>query len=173
MKPILSRLTLVSSSSDMSPSAAPSIRTSPADGRSRPPIRLRSVDLPDPEGPTIDTSSPLGIERVTSARAVTWRLPSNRLVMRSRAIIGGSGVLSSELSQTRLAELCEKFHKLVKGWLIRLLARAYTCEEDLLTELMSRRKRPTRTARRWTRMDLSRVRRLDCFCCGGGRRSLL
>jgi hypothetical protein len=34
-------------------------------------------------------------------------------------------------------------------------ARAYTCEEDLLTELVGRRKRPLRTERRWTRIDLS------------------
>jgi hypothetical protein len=34
-------------------------------------------------------------------------------------------------------------------------ARALTCEEDLLTELVGRRKRPPRTERRWTRIDLS------------------
>ena len=34
-------------------------------------------------------------------------------------------------------------------------ARAYTCEEDLLAELLGRRNRPTRTERRWTRIDLS------------------
>ena len=34
-------------------------------------------------------------------------------------------------------------------------ARAYTCEEDLLTELLGRRRQPTRTERRWTRIDLS------------------
>jgi len=34
-------------------------------------------------------------------------------------------------------------------------ARAYTCEEDLLTELVGRRRRPLRTERRWTRVDLS------------------
>jgi hypothetical protein len=34
-------------------------------------------------------------------------------------------------------------------------ARAYTTEEDLLTEIVGRRKRPTRTVRRWTRIDLS------------------
>ncbi len=34
-------------------------------------------------------------------------------------------------------------------------ARAYTCEEDLLTELVGRRTRPLRTERRWTRIDLS------------------
>ena len=34
-------------------------------------------------------------------------------------------------------------------------ARAYTCEEDLLTELVGRRKRPIKTERRWMRIDLS------------------
>ena len=34
-------------------------------------------------------------------------------------------------------------------------ARAYTCEEDLLIQLIGRRRRPTRTERRWTRVDLS------------------
>ena len=34
-------------------------------------------------------------------------------------------------------------------------ARAHTCEEDLLTELIGRRKRPARTERRWKRVDLS------------------
>ena len=34
-------------------------------------------------------------------------------------------------------------------------ARAHTCEEDLLTQLVGRRKRPLRTERRWTRIDLS------------------
>jgi hypothetical protein len=34
-------------------------------------------------------------------------------------------------------------------------ARAHTCEEDLLAELIGKRRRPTRTERRWTRIDLS------------------
>jgi hypothetical protein len=34
-------------------------------------------------------------------------------------------------------------------------ARAQTCEEDLLTELVGRRRRPIRTDRRWTRINLS------------------
>src|ERR1700730_6011406 len=34
-------------------------------------------------------------------------------------------------------------------------ARAYTCEEDLLMQLIGRRRRPTRTVRRWKRVDLS------------------
>jgi hypothetical protein len=34
-------------------------------------------------------------------------------------------------------------------------ARAYTCEEDLLMQLIGRRRRPTRTECRWKRVDLS------------------
>lgn len=34
-------------------------------------------------------------------------------------------------------------------------ARAHTCEEDLLTQLIGRRRQQTRTGRRWTRVDLS------------------
>jgi hypothetical protein len=34
-------------------------------------------------------------------------------------------------------------------------ARACTCEEDLLVQLIGRRRRPTRTERRWKRVDLS------------------
>ena len=55
--------------------------------RSRPPIRLSSVDLPEPEGPMIDTISPRGIVSVTSSSAVTWRFPANCLVTRSSSII--------------------------------------------------------------------------------------
>jgi hypothetical protein len=32
-------------------------------------------------------------------------------------------------------------------------AQAYSCEEDLLTQLIGTRRRPTRTERRWTRVD--------------------
>ena len=58
MNPILSRRTRVKSSSPSFASAAPSISISPSLGRSSPPIRLSSVDLPEPEGPTIETISP-------------------------------------------------------------------------------------------------------------------
>ncbi len=43
-------------------------------------MRLSRVDLPEPDGPTIETSSPRAIERLTSASAVTRRLPSNCLL---------------------------------------------------------------------------------------------
>ena len=45
----------------------------PEVGRSSAPSICSSVDLPPPVGPWIATSWPDGIERVTSASAVTWR----------------------------------------------------------------------------------------------------
>jgi hypothetical protein len=41
------------------------------------------------------------------------------------------------------------------GWTPFDAARSYTCEEDLYLQLVGRRRQPTRTARRWTRVDLS------------------
>jgi hypothetical protein len=56
-------------------SASPSTRTRPAVGRSRPPTRFSSVDLPEPDGPMMDTICARGMTRLTSSSAVTWRLP--------------------------------------------------------------------------------------------------
>ena len=50
----------------------------------------------------------------------------------------------------------EPFHvsaKIAFEWSPFNTARSYTCEEDLLTELLGR-KRPTKTERRWVRVDL-------------------
>src|SRR4051812_33775946 len=58
----------------------------PAVGRSSPPIKLSKVDLPEPDGPMIETSSPLGMLNVIASSAVTCRLPANCLVTRSRSI---------------------------------------------------------------------------------------
>ena len=60
--------------------AAPSISISPDDAVSRPPIRFSSVDLPEPDGPTMDTISPRPMDRSTFSRAVTLRLPSKTLL---------------------------------------------------------------------------------------------
>jgi len=43
--------------------STPPIRTTPLLGRSSVPMTCKSVDLPDPEGPTIATSSPAGRKR--------------------------------------------------------------------------------------------------------------
>src|SRR3954451_16963868 len=48
-------------------------RTSPAVGSSRPPIQRNSVVLPQPDGPTTQTSSPAPIENVLSPTASTAR----------------------------------------------------------------------------------------------------
>ena len=41
-------------------------------------------------------------------------------------------------------------------------ARAYTCEEDILTELLGRRQRYPKTQSRWTRVDLKLYATLPC-----------
>ena len=51
--------------------STPSIRTTPPVGRSSVPITCSSVDLPEPEGPTIATSSPRRTESHTPRRAAT------------------------------------------------------------------------------------------------------
>ena len=51
----------------------------------------------------------------------------------------------------------EPFHvsaKIAFHWSPFDAARSYTCEEDLLTELLGRTRRPINTARRFTRVDL-------------------
>ena len=50
-------------------------------------MRLSSVDLPEPDAPTIDTISPRSIGRLTFSRAVTVRLPSKVLVTPDRVIM--------------------------------------------------------------------------------------
>ena len=75
MKPILSRRRRVRSSSERSATDWPSMRISPEVGRSRPPMRLRRVDLPEPEGPTMETISPRAMCRSMDSSAATWRLP--------------------------------------------------------------------------------------------------
>jgi len=47
------------------------IRTAPSVGRSSVPIRCRSVDLPEPDGPTIPTNSPRRTLKLTPWRAIT------------------------------------------------------------------------------------------------------
>ena len=48
---------------------SPATVTVPAVGRSRPAMRLSSVDLPLPEGPMIAMASPAAISRLTSSTA--------------------------------------------------------------------------------------------------------
>ena len=87
IKPILSRRTRVRSSSLRDGSGWPSIETCPEEGRSRQPMMFSSVDLPDPEGPTMDTISPRAMSSVTPSSATTWRRPSNRFPTSVRRIM--------------------------------------------------------------------------------------
>src|ERR1700694_4766361 len=51
--------------------SSPRNRRRPDVGWSRQPMRLRSVDLPEPDGPTTATNSPRWMARFTSCSAVT------------------------------------------------------------------------------------------------------
>jgi hypothetical protein len=78
-----------STPSDASWTEAPATRTSPSLGRSMPPTRFSSVDLPLPDLPTTATRWPRSTARSTSLRAtkspagVAYLLPTRR-----SAIIG-------------------------------------------------------------------------------------
>ena len=52
----------------------PAIRTEPSVGRSSVPSRCRSVDLPEPDGPTIPSSSPRSMCRSTPAQRLDRRV---------------------------------------------------------------------------------------------------
>src|SRR4029078_1706645 len=55
------------------PRSAPSTRTVPRSGRSKPAMMFISVDLPQPEGPTIATNSPSSTAKLTPS--ITRRPP--------------------------------------------------------------------------------------------------
>ena len=57
-KPIRRARSAASSRSDSAATSCPATRTVPADARSSVPMMCSSVDLPEPDGPTIATSSP-------------------------------------------------------------------------------------------------------------------
>ena len=57
--------------SDSLPTSWPATRTVPAVGRSRVPITCSRVDLPDPLGPAMASSSPRATVRLTPARTST------------------------------------------------------------------------------------------------------
>src|SRR5262245_46601030 len=131
MKPILSRLTRVSASSGSPASDSPSTRTIPEVGRSSPPTRLRSVDLPEPEGPMIDTISPRAIASVTRSRAVTCRLPANRLLTSSSSMTGGAGEVVGAVT---------RIYSMVSGFRVRRRAEA-DAGRSSSTTLLGRRPR--------------------------------
>ena len=75
-KPIV-RLRNAASCAPESPASDwPPISTVPASGRSSAPSRCSSVDFPEPEGPTIATSSPGSTARSIPCSTSTRRTPS-------------------------------------------------------------------------------------------------
>ena len=68
--------------------SSPATRTTPAVGRSSVPITCNRVLLPDPEGPTMATSSPGSIRRLTPARATTGGSPGYSLTTSTSSSTG-------------------------------------------------------------------------------------
>ena len=66
--------------SDSPARSCPAIRTVPSVARSSVPMRWSSVDLPEPDGPTIAASSPSSTRRSTPRRASTGGVPGYRFV---------------------------------------------------------------------------------------------
>ena len=62
---------------------SPATSIDPSDGVSRPPIRLSSVVLPDPDGPINARKSPCGISRVTPCSTSMRSLPRKYTLWRS------------------------------------------------------------------------------------------
>src|SRR5271157_3437653 len=88
---------LASASSLRSPSPTPSIRTSPLSGRSSPAIIMSSVDLPEPEAPTMPTASPFAIVRLTLRKIWTRAAPRPRLRSTPRIATAGRVIVSGVL----------------------------------------------------------------------------
>ena len=68
MKPTLALLSSLRSFSLVM--STPSIITVPDVGLSRPPSMFKRVDLPEPDGPMIETKSPRSITRLTPSKAL-------------------------------------------------------------------------------------------------------
>src|SRR5580658_2473679 len=69
--PMVSRRKRASPSSSSVPRSMPATATRPPLGRSRPPVTIISVDLPEPEGPTRLTVSPAATRSETPRRTLT------------------------------------------------------------------------------------------------------
>src|SRR5262245_62171664 len=84
--PILRRRNRASASSSSVDSVSPATITVPVSGRSSPAMTIRSVDFPEPDGPTIPIASPWPILRSMSFRIWTRAAPrpSERLTPASR-----------------------------------------------------------------------------------------
>src|SRR5258707_14735206 len=90
----------------------PSTSARPLLGASRPETILSKVDLPQPDGPTIDTIEPSGTSKVTSRQATTGSRSRGRNTMptsTSRIFAGGCD-MGSGARQGRLPAQQPRLH---------------------------------------------------------------
>src|SRR5215472_1842502 len=82
----------------------PSTSASPRLGAMRPETMLSRVDLPQPDGPTIDTIAPSGTSKLTSRQATTGSRPRGRNTMptsASRIFAGACGMADGSGARQR------------------------------------------------------------------------
>jgi hypothetical protein len=83
---------------------------------------------------------------------ISWRSLLRRLISPIQA---GDGKAYIRQGSPRSSEPFHLGGRIAFDWDPFNAARGYTCEEDLLTELIGRKQRPMRTEKRWTRVNLS------------------
>src|SRR2546421_12913328 len=132
-KPILLLRTTASLPSVMRVISTPSINTCPVVGLSRPAIMPSNVLLPEPDGPTMETNSPLIIWKLMPLRISMRSRPRGRLLVISRTSITTLASVFCDCSDSRI--------RVVFIWLLLLflyficrtivtLHRSVTCLKD-------------------------------------------
>src|SRR5947208_1733291 len=92
MKPTWRVRQRASSASLMPEMQSSPTKISPPLGRSSPAIRLRSVVLPEPDGPISARNSPSGTSRLSPKRTLICSLPRRKNLCTSRTVTMASGI---------------------------------------------------------------------------------
>ena len=91
--PIVSRRNRASASSDIRVRSWPATTICPAVARSNPASSISRLVLPDPDGPTIPTASPVPIARSTPRNTLTGPEAAGRVSRTSRARTSDAGLI--------------------------------------------------------------------------------
>src|SRR5204863_9474547 len=89
--------------------AAPSTSALPLSGRSNPAMMFRSVDLPQPDGPTIATNSPSATEKLTPSTTASATPSETKLFLRSSTTI-----LLADIAPPHGLEPFEQAHRAIE-----------------------------------------------------------
>src|SRR5690242_5560788 len=96
MKPIFDERNLASCESLIDARSAPATSIAPFVGRSRPAIRLSSVDLPEPDGPMSASNEPSGTSRSRLSRTLIGSLLRQKVLAIPLSLTIGFGAAAGE-----------------------------------------------------------------------------